>query len=56
MKKKSIEIILPQDKETLVKRVSRAVLGNTPPTKAIVLKKDKPSKHKKQEEQNWTEA
>ena len=35
MKKTSMEIIIPADQDTVVKRVSRAVLGNTPPSKVI---------------------
>lgn len=53
MKKKSITIHIPSDKEKVVKRVSRAVLGSTPATKPIVAKKDKPLKHKKKDELGW---
>lgn len=55
MKKTSMEIIIPADQETVVKRVSRAVLGNTPPGKVIEPKKRKSVKHKKKEEKSWIE-
>ena len=55
MKKKLIEILIPKDNETVVKRVSRAVLGSTPATKAIQAKKDKPPKHKKKDQLGWPE-
>ena len=56
MKNKSMEIVIPADQETVVKRVSRAVLGNTPPSKVIEPKKKKPVKHKKKEEKSWAEG
>lgn len=54
--KKSIAIHIPNDKEKVVKRVSRAVLGSTPASKPIVAKKDKPLKHKKKDELGWQDS
>lgn len=56
MKKTSMQIIIPADQDTVVKRVSRAVLGNTPPSKVIEPKKRKSVKHKKKEEKSWIEG